>query len=475
MNLTNLLDYSNSIYNFNGEINSVERKNTNAITKPSTALKMLICGIFTKAGSINMIEKGVFDSNNNRFKNIFSRKEFIPKTHALRDCIDDIKYTDIKNIHNNILTKLIENKFFTNHNYRGLNVTLVDGLEAFETHKDIEGLHKREHKDGTDGYYYKALGIMYLTEDVDIMIDMVPFEKYDVKEDKEHNNKVKSEGEITVFKNTLKTLLKYQTDICVLDCMFLNAPCFNEAKKNDIDLIVKLTDTRRDLYKDASKLFKKKKSKEEYEIVEITEIKKVKYSKESKKKNTTKIEKYIQTRKTTDVELNELKVVEEKETKFPKKVIHLKRTEKVIKRVKVWADNFEMTNYSYGLVKVIKVEEETKKKGKKETNEMYIVTTLLEEDLEFIIDLMHKRWDIELKGFRKLKTRYNIDHLYVGTDNAIRLIMYLTMIIYNLIELYFNIHTRKYKHSINFENLLEEYKIEISKTKDIYKYFLVHI
>ncbi len=34
MNLTNLLDYSNSIYNFNGEINSVERKNTNAITKP---------------------------------------------------------------------------------------------------------------------------------------------------------------------------------------------------------------------------------------------------------------------------------------------------------------------------------------------------------------------------------------------------------------------------------------------------------
>ena len=267
----------------------------------------------------------------------------------------------------------------------------------------------------------------------------------------------------------------YQTDICVLDCMFLNAPCFNEAKKNGIDLIVKLTDTRRDLYKDASKLFKKKKSKEEYEIVEITEIKKVKYSKESKKKDTTKIEKYIQTRKITNVELNELKVVEEKETKFPKKVIHLKRTEKVIKRVKVWADNFEMTNYSYGLVKVIKVEEETKKKGKKETNEMYIVTTLLDEDLEFIIDLMHKRWDIELKGFRKLKTRYNIDHLYVGTDNAIRLIMYLTMIIYNLMELYFNIHTRKYKHSINFENLLEEYKIEISKTKDIYKYFLVYI
>ena len=133
----------------------------------------------------------------------------------------------------------------------------------------------------------------------------------------------------------------------------------------------------------------------------------------------------------------------------------------------MWADNFEMTNY--GLVKVIKVEEESSKG----TKEMYIVTTLLNEDLEFIIDLMHRRWDIELKGFRKLKSRYNIDHLYIGTDNAIRLIIYLTMIIYNLVELYFNIHTRRYKNKINFDNLLEDYKIEVAITPSMYQYFLV--
>ena len=207
--------------------------------------------------------------------------------------------------------------------------------------------------------------------------------------------------------------------------------------------------------------------------MEITETKKIKYFKESKKKNTTKIERYLQTRKITNSEINKAVIVEDKEVVHPKKRVHKKRAEKVIKRVKVWTDNFEMTNYEYGLVKVIKVSEEMKENGKLVTKDMFIVTTLLDDDLEFIIDLMHKRWDIELKGFRKLKTRYNIDHLYVGTDNAIRLIIYLTIIVYNLIELYFNIHTRKYRHSINYDNLLEEYKIEISQNKNIYKYFLL--
>lgn len=473
MNLTNLLDYGNSIYNFNEEINSIKRKNKNTYTKPSTCLKMITCGLITNVRSINMIEESIFNSDNNRLKNIFTKKEFIPKTHAFRDCINDIDYLDVKGVHDNILHKLKENKFFENHTYRGSRVTIADGVEAFETHKDIEGLHKRKHKDGTTGYYYKALGLMYLTEDVDIMIDMVPFEKQDVKDDKEHSEKIKSEGEITVFKRIISTLEEYKTDICVLDCMFLNAPCFNEVKKKNIDVVVKLTDERRDLYKDASKLFETQKALEEYEIVEIIETKKTKYSKESKKKNKTETEKYIQTRKITDKEINASVVVEDKIIEHPKKTVHKKITEKILKRVKVWADNFEMNNYECGLVKVIKVTEEVKEKGKLETKDMYIVTTLLDENLEFIIDLMHKRWDIELKGFRKLKSRYNIDHLYIGTDNAIRLIMYLTMIIYNLVELYFNIHTRKYKHKINFNNLFEEYKIEIIKTKELYKYFLV--
>lgn len=56
MNLTNLLDYTNSIYNSFGEINTIKRHNVNAKTKSSTSLKMLFCGIVTGNDSVNDIQ-----------------------------------------------------------------------------------------------------------------------------------------------------------------------------------------------------------------------------------------------------------------------------------------------------------------------------------------------------------------------------------------------------------------------------------
>lgn len=467
MNLTNLLDYSNSVYDFSKEINTVKRKNVKAVTKPSTALKMLTTITFTKTPSINLFMEGVHNSYTDRFQNIFHKKEFVPKTHAFRDCINDIDYKDVQNIHYNMIGKLKTNKFFTNHNYRGSNVMIVDGIEPFETHKDIEGLHQRKHKNDEDGYYYKALGMMYMTDDVDLMIDLLPFEKQEIKNDTEHNEKVKSEGEITVFKKVIPTLKEYNTDICVADAMFLNGPCLNALKDQDIDMVVRLKDQSRNIYKDASKLFENCDPVEKYEIVRVIASTKVKYSKASKKKDTYKSEEYTYTRALTSEPLGKKVVTEDKQTVHPKKTIHKKIIEEVVKKVEVFSDKFELTNYDYGNVRVIKSVEESKSK----TDDIYIVTTLLNEPLEFIIDLMHRRWDIELNGFRKLETRYNLDHLFIGTDNAIRLISYMILIVYNLIELYFNVHTRKCKRSINFDNLLEDYKNEIS-TCPIYKLFL---
>lgn len=466
MNLINLLDYSNSIYNLNEKINNVKRKNSEFPTKASTTIKMLVMMFFTKKASVNSMMEAVHNSYTNQMGNIFHKKEFIPKTHAFRDCVNDIKYEDIKDIHLNVLATLKKNKYFENHKYRGKTVIIIDGIETFETHKNIKELHYRTHKNDADGHYYKALGIMHMSDEVDIMLDLVPFEKKEIKDDKDNNEKIKSEGEITVFKRIVPMLKEYKSEICVLDAMFLNAPCLNKIKSEGIDAVVRLKDKKRDIYKDASTLFKQQKAKEEYEIVKVIEEKKVKYSKLSKKKDTFKSEKYTYTRAVTSNAVGEKRTIEEKTIIHPKKTVYKKKTEEVIKKVKVWSDEFELSNYEYGNVKVIRTLEEKKEK----TDEVYLVTTLLNEPDEFIIDLMHRRWDIELNGFRKLQSRYNLDHLYIGTDNAIRLISYVILIVYNLIELYFNIHTKKYK-DINFEHLLEEYKIEITKEK-IYLYFV---
>ena len=111
-----------------------------------------------------------------------------------------------------------------------------------------------------------------------------------------------------------------------------------------------------------------------------------------------------------------------------------------------------------GYVRVIKTEENVILKGKEATKEMYLITIKLDEDIEFIVDLMHKRWTIELNCFKTLKSRFHMDHLYVGTNNAIQIITYLMMIVFNLIALYFNVHTRKHKRKINLKQVLDDFR-----------------
>ena len=469
MYLNNLLDYGNSIYDLRGKFNSLKRENKNAKATPATCIKMFMMGFLSNRASINNLEQSIFATERNKLKGVFSKDEFIPKTHAFRDCINDINYEQVANIHYEMLDILKKNKFFENHTYRGSRVAIVDGVESFETHKNIDGLHIRNHKNEITGYYYKSLGIMYLSDNTEIMLDLVPFEKHEVLEDNDHNKKIKSEGEITVLKRILPNLKKFKIDVAVMDCMFANAPCLNEIKANEMEAIIKFTDERRCVYKDAEGLFSSQNPVKTYEIVEVNELKKVKYSKLSKKKNKTEINDYEYCREQTSLKLG-TKIVEEKTTTHPKKEITKKVSEKIVKKVKIYSDLFELKDYNYGKIRILKVVETKIEHGKEVEKEMYIITTMIDEDLEFITDLMHRRWNIELKGFRKLKTRYNMKHLFIGTNNAIRLIHYLIMIVFNLIELYFNVHTKKHKN-INFNTLLENYMFDMA-TEDIYNYFL---
>lgn len=471
MNLINLLDYGNSVYDLNKKINGLSRQNDEFPTKPSTVLKMAIAMILTRMPSIHYLMNSI-DSPSKPMRKLFCKGEFVPKTHALRDCITDTDYHQVSKILEDMVYQLKRNKFFENHTYRGKHIVIADGLEEFETKKNISGLHNRRHKNGEEGHYFKALGLMYMADDVDIMLDLYPFEKNDVKEDIEHNEKIKSEGEITVLKKLIPRFKEYYTDICVLDAMFLNAPCLNLIKEEGMEAVVRLKDKKRLIYQDAEKLFQSREEDESYEIVKRIELKKKKYSKASKKKTTSDSQEYYFTRPISGENLKEKIVVEEKTVSHPKYESYIKVTEEVIKKVQVWEDEFELTNYQHGNVLVIRTIETTKKDGKEQKDEMYLVTTLLEEPSEFIVDLMHRRWDIELRGFRKLKTTYHLNHLYIGNDNAIRLLSYLTLIIFNLVELYFNVHTKKQKRKFSLTFILEGYRSEIS-SKPIYKYFLV--
>ena len=60
--------------------------------------------------------------------------------HGLRDCIMDTDYRQIEDINKAVILKAKENKVFRNNKVDGLTVVVWDGVESYETTKNIEGL-----------------------------------------------------------------------------------------------------------------------------------------------------------------------------------------------------------------------------------------------------------------------------------------------------------------------------------------------
>ena len=134
MNLINLLDYGNSVYDLNKKINGLSRQNDEFPTKPSTVLKMAIAMILTRMPSIHYLMNSI-DSPSKPMRKLFCKGEFVPKTHALRDCMTDTDYHQVSKILEDMVYQLKRNKFFENHTYRGKHIAIADGLEEFETKK----------------------------------------------------------------------------------------------------------------------------------------------------------------------------------------------------------------------------------------------------------------------------------------------------------------------------------------------------
>lgn len=383
--------------------------------------------------------------------------------------------------------KVKENKIFVKNQIDGISVIAVDGVEEFETNKKIEGLPKRKHKDGRISEYYKTLGIASVGEKIQILIGLEELEAKESKEVEEKieketkdkkiseerkQEKIKVEGEVTVIKRILPEIRKeigQNIDVIVLDALFANAPVLNTIKENKMDAVVRFKEERREIYKDAMGMFEKRKADMTYEIVEEKKSIITKYSKESHKKNKTKKKVEIIEREITKEEIGKSIEKAKYTTKKGKIKRKIRESEKVIKRVKVWEDKFDLTNYEYGKVRFIKYDEELAD-GKHKI--ICVITTLLNQDLKTILKIMHARWMIENNVFRVLKDRYNLDHCYVGELNAIRLINQIIILVYNLVNLYIKIRTQEFRNrNITARILKKIFESQIAANRKIYLLF----
>lgn len=423
-------------------LGSLKRENYNCRTRPSTVTKMMFSGMICGFKSINEL---IQTSNNKEtsFKNIFSKKEYVPKMHGLRDCIKDTNYKQLVNINNDILNKAKENKIFRKNKVDGLAVVAWDGVELTETTKDIKGLPEREYEEGLRKYI-KYTVAMNVSERANIIIDSKQLLEKEKVLTESGRKRAKTTNETKQFEEMFMDVNKKMgtVDVHVFDALYLNQNVVNLVNSKEQYFIIRMTDETRILYQDAKELFAKINPTEEYEIVEIITHKDVRYSKNAKKKDKEKTKIRIEIRKISDEKLGKKRLIETKIQHKKNSDVYIEVYERVKIRKKVWSETFDMTGYDHP-VRVIKSIETKYEGGKEITSEIYLATNMLEHDMETILKIMHLRWNIENNGFRTIKQRFNAEHIFIGDLNSINYIMQLIFMIFNLLELYFKFRLRE--------------------------------
>lgn len=475
ISLKKFLTYTNSVYELGEKINKLERVSTKNLkndtkpkTKASTGAKMMMMSCFCYHRSINETITTTHDKHTS-LKNFFNAREYIPKTHGLRDCIIDTNYQQLVDINWHVLNKAKLNKFFEKNLVDGLLVCAWDGVELGETCKDINCLPEREHKKEGLRKYIKYECAMNVGPRANIIIDTKQMTETEKVASKTGKLKAKTFGETTAFGEMAPEIVKKigkTIDVNVYDALYLNSNVMNIVKELEQYFVIRLNDERKLIYKDAEGLFKNSKPVKEYEIVEITEEISVKYSKKAKHKDYNKVKYKNVERELTDKKLGERIFIGSKESIRKNSIKNTKTYEKVIKRVKVWDEsNFEFAEYT-DTVRVIKSVEDYWGGGEVKQQTLYIATNMLTHDVNTIIKIMHLRWNIENNGFRKLKQQYNLEHIFIGEYNAINYIFQIIILVSNLIELYFKI---RLKESIKYTyiQLKKIFEMEINKTKGI--------
>lgn len=465
--LKKFFTYTSSVYNIDGNFKGLKRKNLRTKTKAETVAKTLFASMLCGHNSINELNN-VNKNENTKFKMLYKQGEYIPKMHGLRDAVKDTDYHQIEEINFFIINKAKENKVFRKNKIDGLTVMAWDGVELNETSKNIEGLPEKEFEDkGEIRKYIKYTCGMNVGPLANIMVISKQHLETEKVKTKSGKNRSKTKGETTMFQNTWKEsekLIGGVIDVHVFDALYLNQNVMNLIEKSGKYFVIRLKDENRDIYEDSEGIFKNRCADEKYEIVEKIIVRETKYSKSAKKKNKVKTKVIKEKRKLTNEKMGEKRLVSERTITKKNSIVKEKIYQRVITRKEVWSDIFDITGYK-GKVKVVKAIERNSN-GKKQ--EIHVVTNMLNHGEETILKIMHIRWNIENCGFRTLKQRYNLEHIYIGDVNSINYIVQLIFMVFNLLELYMKIRLKE-KVEIRWNIIVRLFEYAFHNDKEVNK------
>ena len=444
ISLKKFIIYNNSVYDIEKKFKSLERKNKKSFTKAHTVAKTIYASKICGHPSINELNN--VNKDKTKAFMIYEKGEYIPRTHGIRDCVRDTDYKQIEKINREIIQKAKENKIFKKNTIDGLSVMAWDGVELAETTKKIDGLPEREYEDlGEIRKYIKYTCGMNVGELANIMVITKQHLETEKVKSRSGKQRAKTIGETKAFeklwKETEKTIGGV-IDVHVFDALYLNQNITNLINKNNKYFVIRLKDESREIYQDAEGLFRNREADESYEIVEKITKKEIKYSKKAKKKNEIKRKTKLEKRKISNEKLGSEKIISQKVQNKKNSTVKVTEIEKVKIRKEVWSDVFDLKGYK-GKVRVVKAIEKKIIKNKETKKEIRVVTNMLNHNVETVIKIMHYRWNIENCGFRTLKQRYNLRHIYIGDLNSINYMFQMSLLAFNLLELYMKIRLKE--------------------------------
>lgn len=403
----------NKVYHINSKMNSLERKNSKKVTtKASTVGKLLLAGMLTKEKSINQIMEKTHIRN--KYSNIFSKGETVPKMHGFRDGIKNLKVENIKEINRHIIKKTRSNKIYRQGTVDGLVVVGLDGVETFGTYKkDWNNSYKTKIKVDTYNDGQKLTEEKIYKKQINVVAKIVgkrPGLILDYEKVTCNGNNGKQEYEPNVgikLVDKLKESYGRGIDVIVADAIYLQKNFLDAVKRNGYDAVIRLKGNNTSFLNDVEGVFK---------------------------------------------------IKEGKEFKVKRRVVTSNIHEE--RKVKCYSDVFEHNGHK---VKAMKFEEEYKKNGKIQKDIIYIISTNLDIKEETANKIIHARWDIENNGFNELKNQWNMKHCYICEENAIDVMLEMIIMAYNIWEVYLYQHLHDFeKMKITKSGYIEEFKEKIS-------------
>lgn len=410
-----LLRYMNKVYRFKDIAKNQKDFRKKQHVETQVIFTILLWSFIFRVESFNQLEQMI---KYGCFRPLFPRSTKMPSIDAISDVLTlwDLERLEVS--FKSIIQVLNNNKTFINGTIDGYTVCALDGTDVIKTSKKkCEGCALM--KNGSSYYYvHKSVVAMIIGKETNYVLDygMAKVEVKETGKDKQTGKEIaltKSEGELTVATDLVSKLPSW-VDVVVGDALYFKAPFIKTVRKYGKHAVVRLKDETTSAYKTIEHVAMYNTIDGSFEVNEAyAEISTIFWQE--------------------DTSLTDSTVL----SKDPEKYIDIR---------------------IYKFIEVI----ETNINGEQKFTfrEVYVGTTDKNMAPETVWRIIRKRWYIENTGFNQLKTHCYMDHCFRHDDTAIKAILGIMFMAFNILQSFLFQRLRTFKEKFRKKKMTISWFVE---------------